>query len=72
YEGRWCQDKKHGEGMYVFEDGTLFQGQFKDDRPVSGITEPLQDSDDSWKAATSTSSSTSPHPQIGEALWKEV
>lgn len=27
-------DRKDGEGVYVFEDGSLFVGQFKADRPV--------------------------------------
>lgn len=34
YEGGWAADRKHGEGaVYVFEDGSVFEGPFANDRP---------------------------------------
>ena len=29
YEGSWDRDKKHGEGLAVFKDGSIYQGSFK-------------------------------------------
>jgi hypothetical protein len=34
YEGQWHSDRKQGTGVYIFEDGTVFAGQFAADRPV--------------------------------------
>lgn len=31
YEGRWDKDRKHGDGMAVFKDGSTFNGSFKKD-----------------------------------------
>ncbi len=33
--GLYVSHKKHGMGAYVNEDGTLFEGQFEDDHPIS-------------------------------------
>lgn len=34
YEGQWVADRKQGEGVLVFENGTVFEGMFEDDKPV--------------------------------------
>jgi hypothetical protein len=33
YEGRFKEDEKDGEGMWVFGNGECFRGWFKDDLP---------------------------------------
>jgi len=30
YEGRWYQDKKHYHGKEIWEDGSVFIGQYSD------------------------------------------
>lgn len=30
YEGEWMQDKKHGKGREVMEDGCVYEGEYKD------------------------------------------
>lgn len=34
YEGQWDMDLKHGIGVFVFEDGSVFSGHFDQDQPV--------------------------------------
>lgn len=31
YEGGWDKDKKHGEGLAVFKDGSIYTGTLKKD-----------------------------------------
>jgi hypothetical protein len=33
YEGTWLNDLKHGGGIFVFEDGSVFTGGFQQDKP---------------------------------------
>jgi hypothetical protein len=34
YEGHWTDNFKHGEGVYTFEDASVFKGKFARDRAV--------------------------------------
>jgi hypothetical protein len=34
YEGQWKMGAKHGEGVYVFEDNSVWCGMWENDQPV--------------------------------------
>jgi hypothetical protein len=34
YEGQWNKDAKHGEGLFVFEDNSVWPGMWANDQPV--------------------------------------
>ena len=35
YEGNWERDKRNGHGKLIYPDGTVFEGEFADDAPVT-------------------------------------
>jgi MORN repeat len=37
YEGQWKQDAKDGDGIYVFEDGSTWEGSWQNDQPVACV-----------------------------------
>ena len=39
YEGDWLDDKMHGNGVYKYADGSLFQGAFENGIKISGVYE---------------------------------
>lgn len=42
YEGQWTKDDKHGEGIYVFEDNSVWKGMWEHDQPIeSANTQPF-------------------------------
>ncbi|MFM7858723.1 MAG: hypothetical protein ACKO96_44080 [Flammeovirgaceae bacterium] len=37
YVGGWECDKKHGKGIFTWEDGTKFSGEWEEDESQGGI-----------------------------------
>jgi MORN repeat len=38
YEGQWQNSFKHGDGLFVFDDGSVWAGKWERDQPVAAET----------------------------------
>lgn len=41
FPGEWRHDKRHGQGICLFADGTKFKGEWEDDAWLQSAADPL-------------------------------